>query len=120
MTLKMAFQSIFLIAAYAASLELKPKLDPEEEDYVPFTCLKKGMKIEARLVSSSGSHLQLKPLHVRNISYTYPGALEPALQNISFTLDAGQSLAIVGVNGSGQFCAKPKRASHGDPLLGFY
>jgi ABC-type multidrug transport system fused ATPase/permease subunit len=38
----------------------------------------------------------------RNISYTYPGSKEPALKNISFTLEAGETLAIVGCNGSGK------------------
>jgi ABC-type protease/lipase transport system fused ATPase/permease subunit len=35
--------------------------------------------------------------------YTYPGGTEPALRNISFTLEAGETLAIVGYNGSGMF-----------------
>jgi ABC-type multidrug transport system fused ATPase/permease subunit len=39
---------------------------------------------------------------IRNLSYTYPGALKPALDNINFTIEAGQSFAIVGVNGSGK------------------
>ena len=38
----------------------------------------------------------------RNLSYTYPGGSEPTLKNISFKLDAGESLAIVGCNGSGK------------------
>jgi ABC-type multidrug transport system fused ATPase/permease subunit len=37
------------------------------------------------------------------LSYTYPGSTEPALQNINFTLEAGETLAIVGYNGSGMF-----------------
>jgi len=42
-------------------------------------------------------------LVIRNLSYTYPGSTEPALQNINFTLEAGETLAIVGYNGSGMF-----------------
>jgi len=38
----------------------------------------------------------------RNLSYTYPNGLEPTLKNISFKLEAGESLAIVGCNGSGE------------------
>ena len=37
------------------------------------------------------------------MSYTYPGGTEPALRNINFTLEAGETLAIVGYNGSGMF-----------------
>jgi ABC-type multidrug transport system fused ATPase/permease subunit len=40
-------------------------------------------------------------LSFRNISYTYPGSREPAVKSISFTLNAGETLAIVGYNGSG-------------------
>lgn len=35
-----------------------------------------------------------------NVSFIYPGANKPALNNISFTLKPGQKLAIVGENGS--------------------
>ena len=36
------------------------------------------------------------------VSFTYPGATEPALQDISFHLRPGHSLALVGENGSGK------------------
>lgn len=39
----------------------------------------------------------------RNISYTYPGNTKPTLKNVSFTLEAGETLAIVGYNGSGKW-----------------
>lgn len=37
----------------------------------------------------------------RGLTYTYPGSSEPALKNVSFSLEAGETLAIVGYNGSG-------------------
>lgn len=37
-----------------------------------------------------------------NVSFTYPGSLQPALKNISLHLKPGQKLAIVGENGSGK------------------
>jgi hypothetical protein len=45
---------------------------------------------------------KLIPLQ-RNLSYTYPGCTEPALRDVSFTLEAGETLAVVGYNGSGEF-----------------
>ncbi|KAG1765412.1 P-loop containing nucleoside triphosphate hydrolase protein [Suillus occidentalis] len=38
----------------------------------------------------------------RNVSFRYPGAEKYALQNVSFTIGAGQLCVIVGVNGSGK------------------
>lgn len=37
-----------------------------------------------------------------NVTFSYPGASEPALSDVSFHLRTGQSLALVGENGSGK------------------
>jgi len=37
-----------------------------------------------------------------NVSFTYPGATEPAVRDVSFQLRPGHSLALVGENGSGK------------------
>jgi ATP-binding cassette subfamily B protein/ATP-binding cassette subfamily C protein len=39
---------------------------------------------------------------VEKVSFTYPGADEPALRDVSLTLPAGQIMALVGENGSGK------------------
>lgn len=41
-------------------------------------------------------------LTARNLSYTYPGAKTPALKDINFTINAGETVAIVGAIGSGK------------------
>ncbi|HEY9831032.1 MAG TPA: ABC transporter ATP-binding protein [Stenomitos sp.] len=41
-------------------------------------------------------------LTARNLSYTYPGTKTPALKDISFTINAGETVAIVGAIGSGK------------------
>ncbi|KAJ4472188.1 P-loop containing nucleoside triphosphate hydrolase protein [Lentinula aciculospora] len=84
-TIGMAFQSVFLMAAWCASTELKPKLQPEHQDKVRYKSVSGGIGIQAR-----------------ELSYTYPGSSEPALKNVNFTLGAGETLAIVGYNGSGK------------------
>jgi ATP-binding cassette subfamily B protein len=41
-------------------------------------------------------------LKALNLSYTYPGAKTPALNDVSFTINAGETVAIVGAIGSGK------------------
>lgn len=41
-------------------------------------------------------------IRFENVTFTYPGAEEPALKNVSFTVPAGSSAAIVGLCGSGK------------------
>ena len=41
-------------------------------------------------------------LEFENVSFAYPGTKDKALNNISFSLQPGQSLALVGENGSGK------------------
>lgn len=84
-TTKMAFQGIFFMSAFCASITLKPKLTPKVEETIRYKSSPRGAKLE-----------------VRNLWYTYAGSDEPALRNVSFTLEAGESLAVVGFNGSGK------------------
>ena len=44
----------------------------------------------------------MRILTVDSLSYTYPGADSPALSGVSFDVDEGDYLAIVGANGSGK------------------
>jgi ABC-type multidrug transport system fused ATPase/permease subunit len=41
-------------------------------------------------------------LRFENVSFTYPGSLQPALKGVSFHLQPGKKLALVGENGSGK------------------
>jgi ATP-binding cassette subfamily B protein len=41
-------------------------------------------------------------IEFRNVSFSYPNATTKALNNVSFTLNPGDSLAIVGENGAGK------------------
>lgn len=42
------------------------------------------------------------PLRFENVSFTYPGNIQPALENITFTLNRGEKLALVGASGAGK------------------
>jgi ATP-binding cassette, subfamily B, bacterial len=43
-----------------------------------------------------------KGIEFRNVSYQYPGRDEPALEDVSFTIEPGQTVALVGRNGAGK------------------
>jgi len=41
-------------------------------------------------------------LHFRNVGYTYPGAEDPVLHDITFTARSGQTTAVIGSTGAGK------------------
>jgi ABC-type multidrug transport system fused ATPase/permease subunit len=41
-------------------------------------------------------------LRLENVSFTYPGASQPTLDDISLTIPAGETIALVGENGAGK------------------
>lgn len=41
-------------------------------------------------------------LEFKNVSFCYPGAKIPALENVSFIINEGESVALVGANGAGK------------------
>ncbi|MDR1409616.1 MAG: ABC transporter ATP-binding protein/permease [Oscillospiraceae bacterium] len=47
-------------------------------------------------------HDGLKTIEFRNVSFTYKGSDEPVLHNVSFTINKGEKIAIVGENGAGK------------------
>jgi energy-coupling factor transport system ATP-binding protein len=55
-------------------------------------------------ISPSLPHLsgQSSLIEVKGVSYTYAGTTQPAVQDLSFSIQAGEVVAIVGKNGSGK------------------
>jgi ATP-binding cassette, subfamily B, bacterial len=41
-------------------------------------------------------------IEFRNVTFTYPGKTQPALKHASFTIQAGETIALVGRNGAGK------------------
>jgi ABC-type multidrug transport system fused ATPase/permease subunit len=60
------------------------------------------IKVEAAATGASAGPAPGDGLRFENVSFTYPGAQEPALSNVSFHLKPGHKLALVGENGSGK------------------
>lgn len=49
-TIQMAFQSIFLLGAFSAAMEMEPRMQPKKGSALPYKNMAKGMKLEARFV----------------------------------------------------------------------
>jgi ATP-binding cassette subfamily B protein len=53
-------------------------------------------------IAADGTSARGLPIEFRNVSFTYPGKSEPALNDVSFTIAAGEAIALVGRNGAGK------------------
>ncbi|MFF8785216.1 ABC transporter ATP-binding protein [Streptomyces sp. NPDC015125] len=60
----------------------------------------------------------VKAITLRNVRYTYPGKDTPALDDVSLTLRAGETVAFVGLNGSGKSTCSRLIAGLYDPQEG--
>jgi ATP-binding cassette subfamily B protein len=66
--------------------------------------LEGSMKNEGALTPGyeSAQGMPAREIRFRNVSFTYPHATEPVLEDFDLTIPAGSSLAIVGQNGAGK------------------
>lgn len=53
-------------------------------------------------MASTGANGKIGTIEFRNVSFAYPGAEENALSDISFSVERGETLAIIGSTGSGK------------------
>ncbi|WP_420169548.1 ABC transporter ATP-binding protein [Streptomyces violaceoruber] len=76
---------------------------------------------EERLVgdgSVAAPAVEPYPVTVRDLTFTYPGAEEPVLREVSLTIEAGGSLALVGATGAGKSTLAALIAGIGRPQAG--
>jgi ATP-binding cassette subfamily B protein len=74
------------------------------EDNLYLSTLYEYLETPAR-ISSASAVLGPRPedgIRFESVSFTYPGASQPALKNIDLHIPPGESLALVGENGSGK------------------
>lgn len=67
-----------------------------------FQNLREFFDYEPKITSGDKIPGELESLEFRNVSFRYPSADRDALENISFTINKGETFALVGVNGAGK------------------
>ena len=70
-----------------------------------FRFLELEPEVEAPRAQSAAQAANISPLpHItfRNVSFIYPGTTKPILENVSFEIRPGESVALVGENGAGK------------------
>lgn len=67
-----------------------------------FQNLREFFEYEPKIISGEKMPGELQSIEFRNVSFRYPTAEKFALENVSFTINKGETLALVGVNGAGK------------------
>jgi ATP-binding cassette subfamily B protein len=64
-----------------------------------FLSVESGDSLETEVAAPSVTPARIE---LRNVSFTYPGSMVPAIHNVSLEIEPGETLAIVGENGAGK------------------
>ncbi len=67
-----------------------------------FQNLKEFFEYEPKITSGDKNPGEFESLEFKNVSFKYPGGEKYAIENVSFCIDKGETLALVGVNGAGK------------------
>ncbi|MBR5562553.1 MAG: ABC transporter ATP-binding protein [Clostridia bacterium] len=72
----------------------------QEAEY--FANLKEFMEYESKVVGSDKKADELETLEFKDVHFTYPGAKKASLKGLSFKINKGETVAVVGKNGAGK------------------
>jgi ATP-binding cassette subfamily B multidrug efflux pump len=86
-----------MMATFMAALWPRASVSAERIQEVLDTPSSVGISDTPTRITSTHTSLEM-----RNVEFRYPGAAQPVLHNISFKVNAGETLAIIGSTGSGK------------------
>ena len=67
-----------------------------------FENLREFMEYEPQVVGGNKRAEPFESLEFKDVHFTYPGAKKPSLKGLSFKIDKGETIAVVGKNGAGK------------------
>lgn len=84
------------------TLEITQCFDEMNQMALYFQNLKDFFDYEPKIVSGDKKAGKFESLEFKNVSFRYPSAQKNSLSNVSFRLNKGETLAVVGINGAGK------------------
>ena len=67
-----------------------------------FQNMRKFLDFESKVADGSVKCESFESLEFKNVYFQYPSAKKPTLENVSFRISKGETIALVGVNGAGK------------------
>ncbi len=72
----------------------------KESEY--FGNLREFMDYEPKVIGGNKEAEDFESLEFKDVHFTYPGAKKPSLKGLSFRIEKGETIAVVGKNGAGK------------------
>lgn len=85
-----------------STMDIAESFDDMTQMALYFQNLREFFEYEPKVVSGSIKAGGFESLEFKNVSFRYPGADKNSLNNISFKINKGETVAVVGVNGAGK------------------
>ena len=93
-TINISNMVVNLGSSIVTLLQFLSWLDP----YMEFMSLAEETKQEGKKLFRGG----VETLEFKSVTFTYPNAEQPVLKNVSFSVNKGEKISIVGLNGAGK------------------
>lgn len=89
-------------AVRMSTMNIASQFDSLAQMALYFQNLKDFFDYEKKVVSGDKKCGEFESLEFRNVTFKYPSASKETLKNVSFTINKGETVALVGINGTGK------------------